>query len=184
MLRLGLPGLLLLCAVGCVPNRSVKQWTPPRTLSAVNTELQGRVGKIHLADGSFIRRARQIDVRPDSVIWFRRNSQAYHSIEISAVDAIYAVPRYQDDAATKRKRVSMRLLSVAALAGAMISGVSQSCQQPWALCVDRLGRVLEVGVYVGAVRMVVGPLVLESRLPKSRVIYDRTTDYYLDEYER
>ncbi|GAB5520471.1 MAG: hypothetical protein RhofKO_27220 [Rhodothermales bacterium] len=165
---------------GCVPSRTIQQWSAPQTLAEVNAELHRRIERVHLVDGTVIRQARSIEVRPDSVFWYKGNTTRRVGIETSAVDFIRMVPHYEDDAVTKQRKASMRLLVAAALAGAMISALP--CGD--ILCTAALDRVAEVGLYAGAARVLIGPLVLKSRLPKAQTIYQRPVERYLHADER
>ncbi|GAB5520472.1 MAG: hypothetical protein RhofKO_27230 [Rhodothermales bacterium] len=119
MLRLCFVFVGISCVVGCVPSRAIEQWEPPRTLSHVNAELGGKIGKIDLMDGTTIRFAETITVQADSVYWWDRYTEQMSAVRTDEVAQVLAMPQIQLFA-PRRSQVGIAALAFAGLVAASV----------------------------------------------------------------
>ncbi|GAB5520470.1 MAG: hypothetical protein RhofKO_27210 [Rhodothermales bacterium] len=168
---------------GCVPSRTIQQWTPPETLSQVNAELRGKAERIYLVDGTVIRFVRDTDVRPDSVFWLDYNAEQRMSLPIEVVDFIRTVPHYHDDALTQRQRMAIRLGTGVALFGGAMYVSNKGCDSllcPFLRWVD----AITMAAGVAAAHAVAKLIVMRPRFPEEQVVYQGPIERYLQAHER
>ncbi|MEM8608040.1 MAG: hypothetical protein AAGF92_13095 [Myxococcota bacterium] len=172
--------LMAVLISGCVPKRSIQHWTPPQTLSAVNAELRGKVERIYLTDGTVIRFARNIEVRPDSVVWKDYNTDQHKAVSVDSVDYIRATPRYPADRATKKRRTGIGIGGVVGLAGGTVYAVARPRDTCLLICgIEILADVVLVHAAVWGAQAVAALVVLQPRLPKPQVVYRGPIEPYL-----
>ncbi|GAB5520469.1 MAG: hypothetical protein RhofKO_27200 [Rhodothermales bacterium] len=174
----GALSVALMLVSGCVPSRTIQQWTPPQTLNEVNAELLGKTERVYLVDGIMIRFAQDIEVRPDSIFWLDYNTEQRMSLPVDEVDYIRTIPRYRDDAVTWQRRIGIRLGAATALIMGMMRSAEQECQFGQCL-VQWLGDTIVLMTSVAAAEAVARLAVLRPRFPREQIVYQRPVETYL-----